>query len=253
MSINKFISIKNPIVSAIDMMGLDHDKDMPILMTWAYEAEKQIGSRFQYEKKICVLKINGCAACLPQDAAYVQRAIMGDQGCECTDLFNRCFDTGSVWMDQSNADLSGFLIVDIAAGQTDNPTPAGLVSYEIQDNKILFNVDYDGQYVTVQYLGVKTDCEGFIEISENHVMAIQLYIQYKQASRKKNKSGADFNEMQFFFKEWIRMRGQAIADDNILTETDRMLIVGSLNDPYGGGPGLWKGMRTTIDFGSRIF
>jgi hypothetical protein len=241
MSINKLISIKNPIVNAIMMRGLDHNKDMPFLMTKAIEAEKMIGSRFQYERKICVLDICGCAACLPDDAAYVERAIMGNQGTDCANLFNSCFGSGTVYADQANGDLSGFLIVDISAVGSGN-IPYGIVSYEIQNNKILFMNNYDGQQVTVQYMGVVTDCDGFPMISENHVPAIEMYLNYVSAMRKKNKSGAEFNEMQFFFKEWIRLRGGAIADDNILTEPDRMAITAAMSNPYAGR-GLWMGMR----------
>lgn len=242
----------NPIINAIDMMGLDHDKDKPVLMTWALEAEKQIGSRFQYERKRAVLTISGCAACLPDDAACLERALMGDHGCDCESLFNSCFGSGNVFVNQANGDLSGFLIVDISAGTEGEQVPYGLVAYEIQDNKILFNSNYDGQSVTIQYLGVKSDCDGFPMISENHVRAITLYLQYKQSCRKKRKTGAEFNEMQFYLNEWQRAAANAVADDNILTESDRIIISNVINDPYAG-KGLWRGMRTTLDYGANLF
>ena len=44
MSINKLISIRNPIVDALDMVGADRSVDMPVFTTWAIQAEKEIFS-----------------------------------------------------------------------------------------------------------------------------------------------------------------------------------------------------------------
>lgn len=246
MSINKLVSIENPIIDAITDLGLDHDKDYPVFMRWAENAFKKIGSYYQYERKRAVLDITGCAACLPCDAMILERAIMGDFGCDCESLFNECFSSGRIEVDQSNGDLSGFLIVDLAA-TSQNPQVYGLVKYTIQDNKIIFNNNYDGQKVTIQYVGVKTDCNGLVMISENSVEAITTYIKYMHFTRKKRKSGAELQEMQFWYREWNRCCSDARAEDATLNESDRFAMADMLNNPYAG-IGLWKGMRTTLDF-----
>lgn len=251
MSINKLISIRNPVIDAITLLGLDHDKDMPALTRWAELAELEIGSRYQYERKRVVLDITGCSACLPTDAMKLERAILGDHGCDCEDLFATCITNGSIYNDQSNQDLSGFLIVDLAA-TTGSTQGYGIVMYEIQDNKILFMNDYDGQKVTIQYLGLVTDCDGFMMVGQNHVRAITAYLMYMNMARKKRKTGNEMQEMIMWRNEWNLLCSHARADDAELTETDRMAISDMVNDPFAG-VGLWKGMRTTLGFSGVTF
>lgn len=250
MSINKLVSIKNPVLNAMMALGLDHDKDRPLFTLWATQAEEEIGSKGAMERKRVVLTIDGCAACLPQDARILECAIMGDYGCDCGDLMDRYFcNSGTIFADQSNPNLSGFLIVDIfVTGEQ----PYGFVNYTIQDNKLVFASNYDGQKVTVQYQGAKTDCDGFIEVGENHVRAIEAYIMWKNFQRKKKKSGADFQEMIYLERLWNQLCSHARADDAMLTQPEREQIAQLNTDPYAGR-GLAVGMRTTLGFGNNYY
>lgn len=233
MSINKLISIKNPIVDAMEMLGIENAKDQMVFTRWAYQAEKEIGSRYAYIKKIAVIDIHGCAACLPSDAVYVQRALLGDFGCECTDLFYKwCGWTVTEGVFETPAGPS-FLIVD-AGGDGTNWFNAAPIDYEIQDNKIVLMVPRDGQKITVQYLAYKTDCDGFLEINENHVLAIRNYICMNYFLRKKRKSNDDFHSFNVYEREWHRECGNARAQDSILTEGQRDVILSILHDPYVG-------------------
>ncbi len=251
MSINKLISLKNPIIDAIDMLGLDHDKDYPIFATWAIDAEKEIGSRFQYIRKHAVLTIKGCAAELPCDAMYLQRALMGDLGCDCADLFNNCFGSINTSNTFSSGITDGFMIIDTALSS--NASDWTMPSYQVQDNKILFMNNYDGQSVTIQYLGIKTDCDGFVMIGENHKRAIAMYITYMWTLRKKKKSGADNSDLNFRFQQWDNLCRHARGDDNQLTEADKVEISDMMHDPTSGRS-ISLGMRTAIDWGgAQIF
>ena len=243
MSANKLISIKNPIVSVMDDLGLDHDKFIPLFTRWAVEAEKEIGSWLQYTLKRAVLPITNCTACLPCDAVYVQIAILGDLGENCADLMaNAC---GLVNLPNSyGTSANTFLVVDM--GDTSETTAIrGYINHQIQNNKLVFEQDYDGQSVTIQYLAFQTDCDGFLEIGENHQLAIQWYITWKYLYRKNNLTGYEYGKMNKAEVEWHRECSHARAQDAEITESDRRKIVGMWHNPYAG-IGLSDGMNTTL-------
>lgn len=235
MSINKLISIKNPIINALDLAGLDHNKHLPLFMTWAYQAEEEIGSRYQYERQHAVLDICGCAANLPDNCVKIESAIIGNHKENCGEFFNKVFST----VYSVNNSQNSFLIVDAFGLDECN---YGYVPFEIQNNKIIFTSNINAEHITIQYLGYKVDCEGFMEIGQNHVEAITHHILYKWKLRKQNKSGADFNEMQWHFKEWDRLCAHSRALDAKLTDSDREEIAQMHHNPYSGR-GLYVGMN----------
>ena len=239
MSINSVISIKNVLLNLLDDLALDHTKFTPMFTNWAITAEKKISSRYQYKKKKAVLNIKGCVAELPIDAMYVQRGVLGDQGCDCNDLLdNWCGGISNSAITTAANPSSGFnnlsfLIVDIVpAGQF---TDGGyyLIDYEIQGNKIIFKQSYDGQQITIQYLGVETDCDGIMMIGQNHVDAIGWYCKWMFHNRRVTnylqKKIADDAQMN-----WERQCLNARAIDAQLTEPERMSILQTIHDPYVG-------------------
>lgn len=246
MSINKLISIKIPILDAMDQLGLDHEQDRPLFTRWATLAEKDISSKYQFERKIAVLDIVNCTAKLPSDARYVQRAILGDLGCECRDLFATLCSAIPLSSATLNASADGnFLVVDMGTGYTQI---MGSIPHVIQDNKIILNQNLDGQKLTIQYLGYKTDEEGFMMVGENHVPAIMWFIIWRYYFRKRNKNSLDYGQMNKAEQEWNRECSNARAKDNELTESERNEIACMLNDPYIGW-GLEVGMNTTLGIG----
>ena len=232
MSINKLISVQEPIVDAMELCGTENDKDRMVFTRWAYQAEKEIGSRFSYIKKIAVVDIKGCVAHLPSDAAYLQRALLGDYGCDCTDLFYKwCSTLGNQGAFASPAGPT-FLIVD--AGSSNVSMWQNIVACEIQDNKIVLMNNHDGQKLTIQYVAFKTDCDGFLEISENHVLAIRNYICMNYYLRRKRLAGEDYFKFKEYKAEYHRECGNARAQDSIPTEGERQVMVNMLHDPYIG-------------------
>jgi hypothetical protein len=247
MSINKLISIRNPIINAIDLLGLDHVQDMPIFTTWAIDAENKIGSYYQWVRKRVVLDIHNCTVCLPADAKSIQKAILGDVGCACDDLTSsRCdllFNNTGTFV---NSNTSGsFLIVDLGSDFEDF---IGSVPYTIQDNKLLLNQCLDGQKITVQYLGYKTDCDGFLEIGQNHVDAIKWYIIWLYWYRKRNLSPMEQGKMNTARQEWERNCANARATDSEPSESEKLEMNAMLHDPLVGY-GLNLGMNTTLGVG----
>lgn len=234
MSINKLISIENPIIDAMDQLGLDHDKDKPIFTRWATLAEKEINSYYQFKKQWSVLDITGCVAKLPSDARYVQLAILGDLGCECGDLFTTICSTITLSSATLNTSASGntFLIVDVGEGYT---TINGDIAHEIQDNKIILKTDaYDGDKITIQYLGYQRDEKGFIKVGENHVNAIKWNIIWLHYMRMRKMNGMDYGKMKIAKEEWDRECLNARAKDSELSDGERSEIRNMLYCPYNG-------------------
>lgn len=245
MSINRLISIKNPIIDALDMVGADRSTNMPTFTSWAVDAEREIMSRGSMVRKKAVLDICGCKAQLPCGAVILQCAIMGDHGIDCDSLFNRCFGggQGSYFANTGEGFSSGFLIVDIYSPNISDGY--GQVAYQIQNNALVFNNDRDGQKITVQYIGYQEDEHGFITISENHKRAITEYILWKYGIRSQySQKPLAPSLIQYHKTEWNRLCRHARAQDNMLTESEREEIAQALNDPYAGR-GLWVNMFPT--------
>jgi hypothetical protein len=239
MSINKLKSINNPIINAMDLAAVDHAKHRPLFMTWAYQAEKEIGSYYQYERQWAVIDVCGCTAQLPDNAIKVEGAILGSHDVNCGSIFARTFSNPIV-----NASLTTpntFLVVD--TGTSETTSGCGIVPYHYQNNKLIFDVELHNDKVTIQYIGYKVDCDGFMEIGENHVEAITQFILYNWCMRRK-----DTKMMQWHYTQWDRLCAHARALDAQLSETDREEIARLYHDPYSGR-GLWVGMNINNTYG----
>jgi hypothetical protein len=244
MSINRLISIRNPIIDAMDMVGADRSVDMPVFTNWAVQAEKEIASRFAMVVSKKVLTIHGCAAELPCCAVILQRAIMGDHGCDCDSLFSTCFQgAGNYFINNTNQYSSGFLIVDYDPNSVNYFN--GFIDYQVQNNQLIFRRNLDGKKVTIEYVGYQEDENGFIMISENHTRAITEFILWKYGVRSEYSARPLSPAMTIEHKrEWFRLCKHSRAQDNILTESDREEIAQVINNPYKGR-GLWVGMYPT--------
>lgn len=236
MSINRIISIKNPILNAFDMVGVDRARDLPVFMTWAIQAENEIGGTNLVKEKR-VLDIKGCKAELPCNAVELQVAMLGAQDCSCNDLRDLC---GGVGIISPNAFSDGwFLVID---PPSDGSSVLGYVDYEIQNGCLVFYRNLDGQHVTVQYLGQPLDEEGFPKISENHVRAITEYILWQYCKRSKYSSNPLSDSMiAQHQREWFRLCSHARADDAKLNPSEQEDVAQMLSNPYSGR-GLRVGM-----------
>ncbi len=243
MSINKLVSIKNPIVDAMDFLHIDNDKQIPWFTNLAIQAEKKIDSYYQYERTHAVLTVEGCCVCLPNDSKLVEVVVVGDLGLDCRNLLTSV--CGWAGNNVTNVNSNGlFLVVDIGSSG-ESYTGWNMVPYHIQNNKLIFDQNFNGDKITIQYLRYKTDCDGFIEVCENHIDAIKWYIiwQYKLSQRMSNYLDRDV--MQMAYSEWNRECRHARAEDSRMTQPERQEVVASYNNPQSG-IGLWQGMQTTL-------
>lgn len=237
MSQNKLVSVNNVIINLLDDLALDHTKYKPMFTNWALWAEKQIGSFYQYQKKFAVVDICGCTAELPCDVVYLQRAIMGDRGCNCNDLFNMVCGSlmTNVSMASGNINSTSFLVVDLpsSATTTSGTFSFGFMGYDIQDNKIIFKQNLDGQKVTIQYLGMEVDCDGIPLVGANHLEALGEYCMYK-FRRRNPKSGIQLGMIRDHKAEWEKLAARSRGDDAEVNDSDQKRIVALLHDPYAG-------------------
>jgi hypothetical protein len=242
MSINKLISIRNPIVDAMDFLNIDHDKLIPKFTRFAEVAEKEIGSWVQYEIVRKVIPITNCTACLPNDAIYIQVALLGDHGEGCADLMNRVCTTLNAQRNYGTVQNT-FFVIDMGTGTSDYI--GGSIPYQMQNNKLVFEQNYDGQSVTIQYLRYKVDCDGFMEVGENHVQAIKWYIVWQYLFGKSSMNSLEYGKMNKAEQEWHRECAHARAQDAELSQSDRTNMVRQYHNPFSG-IGLSVGMNTTL-------
>lgn len=232
MSINKLVSVKVPINDAINQLGIERIE--PVFTRWAIQAEKEIRSKYQFKKQIAVLPVTDCIAKLPSNAARVQRAILGDRGCNCEDLFNQvCAGvqlSSATLAAAANGDGS-FLVLDITDGVQLTTTS---IPHQVQDNKLIFDQNLDAQNVTVQYLGYETDSEGFIKVGENHLLAIMWNIIWRYYFRMRRPSPMDISKMREAKAEWHRECSNARARDAEMSESDQNAVNAMLHDPLVG-------------------
>lgn len=248
MSINKLVSIKSAIQDTFEDTGIDISKDIPVFTRWAIRAEKEIGSFYSYRKKRAVLTIENCRAKLPCDAMIVQLVITGDHGCDCEDLFNSCGFIGSnstlLSAQSIFSNTNSFLVVDSTFGI--NNLSFSNINWDIQNDYLIFKSNYNGGKVTIQYLGLESDCDGFPLVCENHLEAITEFIMYKYCIRSRfSANKLDIGDTKWHFSEWNRLCSHARSMDNDISESDKNEIVAMLHNPLSGR-GLTLGMNTPL-------
>ena len=143
---------------------------MPSLIRWATEADRKIGSYYDYERKVEVLKVTDCKVEVPLGAVHVIAIIMGDNGCDCDLFFKNNYSMTKTTLTLSETEV--FYWTDGSIFPSD-------VNWEIQNNNIIFESNFDGQYVTVFYLSYCLDKDGFVLVNENNIEAISLYLKLK--------------------------------------------------------------------------
>jgi len=229
MAINKLISVKQPILEAQEDMGFDITRDKPTFAMWAVRAEKDIGSYYSYKRMRVVLTITGCTAHLPASAAYVKTAVLGDHGCDCGELMHGLYNWA---LSLSVASNEVFLLIDRPNA---DQFCLGNITWAVQDNCLLFNKNLDGQKITVEYLGLEEDCDGFVLVNENHIPAIIEYIMWKFCVRSRfSNIKMDLADVKMHQAEYFRLASDARALDAELTDAERAEIVAILHDPWSG-------------------
>jgi hypothetical protein len=230
-AVSRLVSIKNPVLNALQDMGIDVAADVPVFTRWAAWAERYgIDSYYSYCKKIEVLDLKDCCAELPCDAAFVQAVIIGDYGCECTDLFERFFSITSTTSGFSSDNT--FLVID--ATTQSNPIHTK-VKWDTHNGHLRFKTQQTDTKVTIQYLGFHKDEQGFPMVLDTHLEAIVEYILYKFCVRSKfSPQKMTDSDRNFHYTNWHRLAIDARAEDARISDSERLEIVSMIHDPFIG-------------------
>lgn len=234
MSIKKKVSIALPIQTVADNMAMDDIRFRPLMTVYAVEADQKIGSYYSYKKQIAVLDVNNCRAELPCGAVSVLAILMGDHGCDC----------GTTFINIYQSYVTSPLSMDINLGFGLNPGGCFVRSqFEIQGNCIVFKGNFDGQKITIQYLGYELDKQGLPLINEEHVDAVAQYIEYKFALRSRYKAREfrmDEGAIRSLQMEWSRKCRNARAESAAPDISEMEEITRMMNDPESGiGMAMW--------------
>lgn len=211
---------------------------VPVMTRWACYADNKIGGYRLLKRKIAVLTFDHCSAELPCDIVCLLPGILwGDYGCSCDLLFTglrQSLDGVPI------ATSSGYILpFKTNYGQVN----ACMANYVIQDNKMVFNYDFDKQKITIPYIGFKEDEYGLPMVLESHVEAIGQYIQFRIAKQSR------FKQKEFRLSEtaidkeerlWHRMCRNARAKDAEPSDIELRGAAEIYNDPFSGiNNGLW--------------
>jgi len=233
----KKVTIKRAILDMIEETDDTLLRELPLLKKWAVKADARIGSYYNYEKKNYVIEVENCSADIPCGVVHVLGIILGDAGCDCDVDFTSSMNIWTDTLDYISTDVLESQVVTWSDGT------ANIVQldWEIQNGKIVFSSDYDGQYITIQGLSYEMDSEGYPIIYESHIDAISLFLKRKVLDREKwrlLKTGNDIralqNELVLLERAYHRAVRYARTEDDPITESQRRQIAEMINDPLSG-------------------
>ncbi len=232
------VSIKEFILDTIEETEPMIQSELPQLIKWGLKADQRVGSYYQYEKKIIVSTVVNCKVQIPCGGVYVRAILIGDYGCDCTEIIDYAIRVNSSTL--TFTDDRGLNVTNIFYWSEGNPTFAS-VKWEVQGDTIVFETDMNGQLVTIQYLAYSLDGEGYPIVLESHEDAIVNYIKKKLVARKKWRvlaggGNADRLQQEYMLlnKEYHRGVRYARGEDGRPTESQRQEIAEYMNDPISG-------------------
>ena len=226
---NNLVSIKAAINRAQDNTGMHDDSDVPVMIEWAIEGDKKIGSYYNYVERIHVLDVDECTAKLPSGTECVVGVLIGDCGCDCGTLFGSSLVANKVSNKVTSIE-KGLIVIDSASEHV----VVSNISYVVQNNKIVFAANYGDTKATVKTLGYELDEDGLPMINENHVEALATYIELKMMRRQRWVTGGPqfgAGEIRNKDNDWQEECADARARDNTLTRDQHNEIAEFYNDP----------------------
>jgi hypothetical protein len=231
MAPDKLVSIKEAILQALEMMGKDDMRALPVLNIWAVQAEDKIGSYYGLEKKIEVIDINGCIGTLSCGTRKVLGLLLGDHGTDCDLLFDRICSLNLNSIDYTSLDTG--VGITIIGG---NREIKSVARYEHRSNGIIeFPYKPNTNKATVKVLKHHVDADGFIQVQYCHVLAIAAYIKWRISEQ--SRFGPDkmtFQDITYFQNEWFVACRDAIAQSAQVSENEQQEISALVNNPLSG-------------------
>ena len=230
---NKMVSVSIAVDRALDMFGVDMSKHDSKFTYWAIEAENKIGSYYQYERNIHVLKVEGNCVPLPACVYSAIGVLAGDN--------SECCGTDFEKINRDNRMSCGHASVfNVLADPSDNSKnfQASEVRWEVQGHKIVLANHEQIDKITVQTLDYITDVNGIPKVNSNHIHAIASYIELAQAKTTRWSKGGDIKITETAIdqmnREWHRLVLHARVEDAKPTATEFSDMVSMINDPLTG-------------------
>lgn len=219
------VSIRQALINFRDDTAQGHTNDTPVLLEWAKRAEFRINSKPALSRSIGVFDVKNCRVTLPASALGVLLVFDGDKGCDCNQLFTQALSYYGQY-GITNIGTNLFFYFQPQGSETLNI----LLNYEWQQDSIVFYGTIPKQ-VTVWYVHLPTDEEGFPLVSANHIEAITAFLEYMKAKQTTwGKKGFSFSEVNFLKNEWHRLCADAGARDLEPSMADREIIRRLTND-----------------------
>jgi len=188
----KRISIRQPIIDAIDETDSSLSRFQNQMLKWAKYLEKEIGSKHGYKVKAKKYTPDGCTITLPDDCYRVLMVLPGDYEDQCNAMY-----VDQIWAqvrDDEDAHEDDYYSWLWRPAETMFVNP--YLWEEIADELNLL-YEFSGTDVTLIYQHIETDQNGFWYINESHSDAIMKYIKYKIAGK--------FNWKQFKSDKLLRV------------------------------------------------
>lgn len=238
MKVSNVVSVNNAIAIAMEDLGGNVSQNMiPVMIRWAIDADKEIGSRNYYEPKRKAVKAEGVYLDIPCDAVFVKPYVVeGDyekDDCCCEEAVLSCISGSDapLIMTASSEDYS---LTHTSVGGVAVNFYKKNVGYKIFNKKIRFGCDKSGKTFTIFYIGYQTDCDGFPMIRESNVPAAVAYIKYMYAERMRFSGDKAFTigERRELKLEYSRQVGKSIVASNATTEEQNQNIRDMMNSPF---------------------
>lgn len=203
----RFVTIDEVVTSGQIALGLTTDKDRNIMREWAWLAVKQIGLSHQISKKEECVDIKDFAFDKPCD--MVSPVSVRLHGSNTSDgVYYPSYDTGRF--------------------DNDRPEDQGNSRYvtieEQTDQFVISSKGGNFSKATIQYYSLPVDSDGTPLIPEYYQRAIMSYIEYMFVKRERRRTSRNdkneipMSEVDFYHRQWMRLRAEAEAEKAIPNE-----------------------------------
>ena len=236
------VSIMSAVNKALDFTGSESIDDVPVLVDWAIDADKAIGSFYDYKEEIHVLDVTNCRAKLPCGTIEVRGLLLGDHGCNC----NITFDNAKLVIQDlsTGVETTGGLLAISVVEVGDVTCNISNIRWWVQNNTIVMDQNFNGNKITVKLLMYQLDGDGYPLINEYNVTAIASYLEWRLAKRsmwsKNPREHFNMNLIRDLEARWERLCGDARAQSSYPSKGEKEELANIFNNPISG-----RGIDTT--------
>lgn len=230
--INQKVSIRRAINDAQASMALNDISDIEnLFVEWAFEGDRKINSSVTYEHKECNIDISDHCGKLPFDFFGLEGLMFNGQKMELATSHFRNFGNG-IARAYNYSSLTDIPVDEAYVSWLMGYWPTLGIKYSIQNNSIYTQSIEEGQ-ISISYLGLCLDEEGFPKIKDSHTDAVSHYLQYRyyqtQFNRFPEKRG--YRERMMLAKErWHELCGQAYGEDEMPDRLEQEVIIAIWNN-----------------------